>query len=538
MRPHDTVSNIGEKSSTTPTIWLVAILLAAAALRLVPIWFGIPYLPARPDEEVAVSIATRVTEGEWNPRFFHWPSFTFYLFAAVYAAASLVRRVFGVDAAMTVIDRVVLARAVVALAGTLTVFVLYRLGRRIIDNTTGLFAAAFLTVAILHVRDSHFAMTDVLMTLLLTASLALLVRAVDSSLAGETALRGFALAGVAAGLAASTKYNAAALVGAMGAAHFVLVFQRREAGTARTWMAALSFTAAFIASFLAGSPYAVLDFKQFEADLRFDFTHLSGGHGLDLGRGWRYHLERSLPYGVGLPIFVAACVGVVPTIRRHARHAFILGGFALPFYLAIGSGATVFFRYVMPLVPIVCLLAAAGIRYLTPWLSARTRVPATAVMTTLLLLTAGPGLVNCAWFDAVLARTDTRVLAAAWLRPQLKPEHTLHDTGGDYTKLDLRHQRFHEWPFDPNRNSFGHPDGHTPDWLVLTESPLRLYASIPPQLRQLAQEKYTLVYTAAATRGRARAAVYDLQDAFFMPLSRLDTVVRPGPTIRIYRRND
>jgi 4-amino-4-deoxy-L-arabinose transferase-like glycosyltransferase len=538
MRPHDTVSNISEKSSTTPTIWLVAILLAAAALRLVPIWFGIPYLPARPDEEVAVSIATRVTEGAWNPRFFHWPSFTFYVFAAVYATASLVRRVFGFDAAMTVVDRVVLARAVVALAGTLTVFVLYRLGRRIVDVTTGLLAAAFLTVAILHVRDSHFAMTDVLMTLLLTGSLALLVRAVDASLAEETALRRFALSGIAAGLAASTKYNAAALVGAMAAAQIVLVVQRRGTASPRTWSPTVAFMAAFIASFLAGSPFTVLDFTQFEADLRFDFTHLSGGHGMDLGRGWRYHLERSLPYGVGVPAFVAACAGLVPLIRRHARHAFVLGGFALPFYLAIGSGTTVFFRYVMPLVPIVCLSAAAGIRYATPWLSARTRVPVTAVMTTLLLLTVGPALVNCVWFDAVLARTDTRVLAAAWLRPQLKPEHTLHDAGGAYTKLDLRDVRFHEWRFDPNANSFGHPEGHTPDWLVLMESPVRLYASIPPPLRQLAQEKYTLVYTAAATRGRARAAVYDLQDAFFMPLSRLDTVVRPGPTIRIYRRKD
>jgi hypothetical protein len=324
----------------------------------------------------------------------------------------------------------------------------------------------------------------------------------------------------------------------MAAAQIVLLVQRRGIGSPRAWLPIVVFTGTFIAFFLLGSPYAVLDFTQFEADLRFDFTHLSGGHGMDLGRGWQYHLERSLPYGVGLPAFIAACLGVVPMVRHHARHAFILGGFALPFYLAIGSGTTVFFRYVMPLVPILCLLAAVAIRYVTPWLSARTRLSAPAVTTALVVLTVGPALVNCVWFDAVLARTDTRVLAAEWLRPQLKPDDTLHDAGGAYTKLDLRHIRFHEWRFDRNENSFGHPDGETPDWLVLMESPLRLYASIPPQLRQLAQEKYTLVYTAAPNRGRARAAVYDLQDAFFMPLSRLDTVVRPGPTIRIYRRND
>jgi hypothetical protein len=40
----------------------------------------------------------------------------------------------------------------------------------------------------------------------------------------------------------------------------------------------------------------------------------------------------------------------------------------------------------------------------------------------------------------------------------------------------------------------------------------------------------------AATRGRARSAVYDQQDAFFLPFSRFDTVERPGPTILVYRR--
>src|SRR6185503_18501814 len=139
----------------------------------------------------------------------------------------------------------------------------------------------------------------------------------------------------------------------------------------------------------------------------------------------------------------------------------------------------------MPLVPLVCLAAALAIRSVTPWLAARTRLSAPAITTALLVVTVGPALVNCVWFDAVLARTDTRVLAADWLRPQLKPDDTLHDAGGDYTKLDLRDVRFHEWRFDPSENSFGHPDGHTPDWLVLMESPLRLYASIPPQLRQL-----------------------------------------------------
>ena len=61
---------------------LIAILFAAAALRLFPIWFGLPHLYTRPDEEVAVGKAVGVVlRGEFNPRFFHWPSLTWGQFA-------------------------------------------------------------------------------------------------------------------------------------------------------------------------------------------------------------------------------------------------------------------------------------------------------------------------------------------------------------------------------------------------------------------------------------------------------------------------
>ena len=40
----------------------------------------------------------------------------------------------------------------------------------------------------------------------------------------------------------------------------------------------------------------------------------------------------------------------------------------------------------------------------------------------LVALVAGPSLVNGVWFDVLLARTDTRVLAARWLAERLTPE--------------------------------------------------------------------------------------------------------------------
>ena len=72
--------------------WLALIVVFGAALRFVPIWFGLPFPHARPDETVALGLANSVRGGDLNPHFFHWPSLTIYIFAALNAAASAIRR--------------------------------------------------------------------------------------------------------------------------------------------------------------------------------------------------------------------------------------------------------------------------------------------------------------------------------------------------------------------------------------------------------------------------------------------------------------
>ena len=243
--------------------WLYAILLIAAALRLFPIWFGLPYLRARPDETTAVSLAMGVVYGDWNPHFFHWPSLTIYLFAALLRAASLVRGVLSGDPTLTAAEQILIGRVCVALAGTVTVLVVYYIGKRCVDAATGLAAAALLAVALLHVRDSHFAMTDVLMTLLATASLAVLLRAMDEALGpasiASVSARGFAAAGLLAGLATSTKYNAAAVAAAMAAVQLLLLIHfKARPWSLRAWRPAAAYAAAMVAGFVIATPYAEL----------------------------------------------------------------------------------------------------------------------------------------------------------------------------------------------------------------------------------------------------------------------------------------
>jgi len=482
---------------------LAGVVLTGAALRFYPIWFGLGYAQARPDETTTLGTAVAILSGDPNPHFFHWPSLTFYLFAGLFAA-------------VPTLDHghyVLIARGAVACAGTLTIVLLARMTRTIANRSTAIVAAAFLSVAVLHVRESHFAMTDVLMTMWATACLLVLIEG-----RGWTAM---AIAGIAGGLATSTKYSAAPLM----LSGLVVPGAR--------WQDRAVFAGAFACAFVAASPYVLVDFATFRADVSFEGAHLAAGHvGEDLGRGWTYHLTRSLPYGLGLPVYLAGLAGIPILVRRHARAAVPLLAFAVPFYIAIGSGRTVFFRYILPVVPLFCVSAGLAVRALVDSTALPLRVRPRAAMAALTALLAFVPLVTSARMDRLLARTDSRVLAAEWLIPRLRPEHTLHDAGGDYTRLALGPARFHEWRYDPASRSFG-AGAALPDWIVLPDSPLREYATVPESLRDLVRERYALAYEVRAA-SEVTAGVFDRHDAFFLPIAGFGGVERPGPNVQIY----
>ncbi|HZP47728.1 MAG TPA: glycosyltransferase family 39 protein [Vicinamibacterales bacterium] len=502
--------------------WIVLVLALAAVLRFVPIWFGLPFEYARPDEEVTIGHAVDVLGGDFNPRFFHWPSLTFYLLAACFRTAIALRHLVGV-APPDYVGDLLIARGVVAAAGTLTVALVYLLTRRIGDGATGGVAALCLAVAPLHVRDSHFAMTDILATCLIVGSMLLLVRALESR-----AARGFAAAGFVGGLAASTKYSAGAIVVSMAAAQLWLARESpRSWRTWRTWLPSLAFAPACAAGFLLGTPYALLDRHTFFEGFTYDVTHLSEGHNsVQVGIGWTYHLTRSLPAALSWPLLLAGTAGfVLMAVRRRAAAA-VLGAFCLAVYAALGSGHTVFFRYILPIVPFLCVAAAFAIR-------AATRSP-------IALLIVVPALVTSVWSDTLLARPDTRVLVSQWLAEHVKPSESLYQAGSSLSDAPLGALATQTWPrhaFDGESGRFIGSSDTLPDWLIVPESPLTLYSSVPASLRTVASQQYEIVHRVRATRPDVPdTGVYDLDDAFYLPVTGFHAILRPGPTFIIYRR--
>jgi hypothetical protein len=535
---------------------LSVILALAVVLRFWGLRFGLPNDYARPDEEKIVRPALAVVGGDPNPHLFLYPSLFTYVTAGACAVTFAAERVAGMTESLpaflteSAVDpsiAITLARALSALAGAATVGVLYAAARQWFSQRAALVAAAICAVTFLHVRDSHFGVTDVPAAFLTVCAFWAALRCEVRGLTWKRV----ALTGLLCGLAASTKYNAGLVV--LPAALSVVLARSNDA---RDWRRLAQFLALLgataVLGFLAGTPYALLDAGNFLAGVgeqrqvamgEYHTTILDGARRVIGERGWIHHLTFSLRYGVGLPVLAAAAAGAVWFAAVQPRRAAILLSFPIAFYAAMGASLLVYARWMTPIVPFICLAAAICIDRLAEMIGtvvADRRAPAAAAILLTVLISSTTA-ARAVAFDRVLSRTDTRVLGAEWIEKNFPAGARVYQTGRAYGYLEPRPaSRYSMLWFDDRWGVFSVRHGaapETPDLIVVLESPLGLYSGVPTRLPAVLANDYelTATFTGLAPLGSGNA-IYDQQDAFYVPFAGLDAVRRPGPTVRIFQR--
>jgi 4-amino-4-deoxy-L-arabinose transferase-like glycosyltransferase len=521
----------------------VLVVAVGAILRLWGLQFGFPHPFARPDEEVIVDVALGVLSDP-NPHFFDWPTLFMYLTAASYAGLFAVERAIGgaiTDAtvAKAAFEPVLhlIPRAWSASAGIATIVVLFAAARELFSRRVALLAAALLAVAFLHVRDSHFGVTDVPVTFLTMCAFWAGLRCATR---GVT-LRRVAMAGVLSGLAASTKYNSALVLLPV----VVAIVLRTVWSEPRSMAVAVRAVAVLLAcatlAFLAGTPFAVLDHQTFITAVTAVRHHLANGH-VVMARGWTYHATFTLQYGLGIPLVVAAVLGACWLIARQPWAAALVLAFPLPYYVVLGSGLTVFVRYMLPIVPFLCLTAAVFVDRLAGYIgdaftSARLRDVSTVALAAVIAV---PTVVPSVIFDRLMTRVDTRVIAGQWIASRFPSGASMYQNGYGYGHAQPQpRDRFIQYTFNEPANRFER-DGRPidpPDLLVLLESPLSTYSRIPPRIAALASSDYVRVITFdGIDASRAAGAVYDQDDMFFAPYGGIENASRPGPNVGVFER--
>ena len=326
-------------------------------------------------------------------------------------------------------------RSLSATAGILAIPVAYAMGRRLGDTGTGLVAALFMALASGHVRESHFGTTDTALALLCGTCVLWLLKA-DVRRWG----RADVTAALVGGLAAGTKYNGVILLVPLGLSQALYAWRQPARRLAALFGGrALALGGAFVLALAVGMPFVVFDYTRFlqsigdlSAVLNTGFTPGTRTN------GWWYHLAVSLRYGLGLPLLACGFAGFAVVARRDWATALLLISFPAAYFVVAGSLGLQFVRYALPIVPFVCVTAAVTVTALTRhvasprWRGALTAAVAVAVV--------WPSAARVVAFDRVIARTDSRVLAAEWLARHAEPGSSVMVSGSQYGSPAVRPQ--------------------------------------------------------------------------------------------------
>ena len=171
-------------------------------------------------------------------------------------------------------------------------------------------------------------------------------------------------------------------------------------------------------AFIIANPYALLSFNEFRSGLSQQASLAAGEDPVKLGshgNGVAYYLW-TLTWGFGwVPALAALGGGALLVVRRRIGMGLMLIPAPIAFIIFMGNQQRFFGRWLMPIFPILALLAAYGTYELVRALARRriARPPLAAALAVVVLL--AQGVVMAVHNDQVLSRPDTRTLLRAWM---------------------------------------------------------------------------------------------------------------------------
>ena len=450
---------------------LLTTLSLALFLRLYGISWGLPdvFEEATPLREAWKMWGWGPMSGfDPNPHFFNYPSLPIYCQLIGQGVLYIVLRLWKIVdstidfSALYVADPtafLITGRLITALFGFGAVWGLYGLCRKIVSPLAAIAAAFFLSISTFHIEKSQVVEVDVPLTFFCILALLFVIRIIEAP-----SRRNYLLAGLWIGLACSTKYTAALLVIPLLVSHMLAGCSGGDSkgagisrqGAKRRWTylgAALGIT---LIAFLVTSPFVLLDASTFLQHISIERLHMREGHfGLERSGTVWFYLKAFSERMAGWPLLILSLAGFIwRTVRRRRPAELVLAAFAVIYGIAVTSWAMKADRYLLPILPIVLVFAAAAVDEVVrlPVLAkrgSRWRIIAASV----LFLAAGVPLAIS--YPAHMERytPNTRTLAREWIEahvpsgafiatesygPELMSPHVLFSLDTDIRKAVLR----------------------------------------------------------------------------------------------------
>ncbi len=436
-----------------PLAFLAVVLLVALGLRAWGSGFGLPaYTRYHPDEHALVERAAKILwTGDWNLGRFNYPPAYAYLQTisyGIYFLYGVTQDLWQYLPEFTVPNYYQVGRLLTAAFGTLTILVVYLIGRQIGNRRMGLLAAALLGGNYLHIIHSHYATFDVMVGF--WAALTLLF---SELLRQRQEVKWYLWAGLCAGLAGATKYNGAAVLALPLLAH-VLATKWGEWGWLNSRLLLLLGT--FSLGFFGGNPFALGNLPDFLAGLATVLHHYGTQHpGFEGQANWRWYPSIFLGSADALWT-IGGALGLLALPLKEWKKGLLLVAFPVIYYLMVSRFIVRFERNMVPLLPFLAVGGGWLIDRGADLLAGRLK----RAQLSYILAVAGVAVLIClplvaaVALDMKLAQTDHRELAGQWVEENIT-------TG---SKIALEHYAI---PFDYDQyqvEDIIRADDHDLDW--------------------------------------------------------------------------
>lgn len=259
-------------------------------------------------------------------------------------------------------------RVYMAILGTLTVWAVYLLGRRIGPARVGLWAAAILTVVPIHVLGSRHTKEDIPLGLFCTVLLVLLMDVIRRGLWKDKLRAAFAT-----GLCLSVKWVAGVTIIPLIVANLMSPVRSGAANFKSRIKRFAILAGTILFGFYLASPdylFRLSDFwKGIERGVKKSYdAHSDGMRVSVMDTAFTDYFRTGFWPGLTPVIVVLALIGMFWLVRRKKKMGALLVGWAILFYMLIESAAARpyphYQRYLQPIIPLMALFAALGIDFI------------------------------------------------------------------------------------------------------------------------------------------------------------------------------
>jgi len=434
------------------SLWILAAIVAVgAAFRFYNLAWGAPYYHFHMDEHFVIGPADTlrrdVRAAAMGSKFFMYSPMMMYLINIVRGVYEALVQPIDLNVPRDQVTYMVLSRAIAASFGTATILVTYATAARIAGRLAGLLAAFFIACAVLHLRDSHFATTDMPMVFFCMVTVWCAIRVAE-----RASWPWLVAAGASVGAAVASKYTGLITLGTVGIAYFLAPGRPAQIQPVRAWgiwvLRGLMPIAAAIVSFFLLDPLVWWYPKKFMLDFRQQVIEpLTGvtqpiffAQFADIGNPRLYWFTNLLWWSLGPALEILGLAGVVWLLVRRDRYAAVAASFPIIYFAVAGQSVAPMIRYTLPILPALAL--AAGVLG-ADWLG-RPRWRAAGAFVVGLTVVA-TGLYALAYMN-VFRQPDSRVEASRWLvenvpegeRVLVEPSQNVPPIGSYYTDTKFR----------------------------------------------------------------------------------------------------